>query len=294
MNFGSKREALKFDVEVIPVQAWELPEGISHVLFAWERKGKSNLFVTEPAEVKPSRSCFFRQRLAQTVTMYRSNGKMEEKDCAFKLQTAKGNDRKTVCKVHINMAEFCSSSHGSEERTFVLSPVGKVKCRITATMQGAQDVDAMTEASSHAPSVEKRKKRRSAHQEGPEQDLSGFGEHEGFNKRSKGTNQGSVPEESQEEVGVARGGDPGEEQRLKEERRERRRQQKLAREQGVLSHPVSAAPHLEVGIKLRKKTWRDYLCCCLISVETKDTPETIEGQSLLPNAASSQVHSSRV
>lgn len=272
-----KREALKFDIEVIPVQAWELPEGVGFILFAWERKGKSNLFVTEPAEVKPSRSCFFKQRLFQTVTMYRSNGKIEEKDCAFKLQTSKGNDRKTVTKIHVNMADWCQGTYISEERTFALTPVGKVKCRITATLQGAQDIDAMTEASSHAPGSKKGKRRHN--QEGGEQDLSGFGDEGGF-RRTKGLGQPSVPEE--ESQGVTRGEavDPDEEQRLKEERRERRRQQKLARQQAD-SHPESAAPELDVGIKLRRRTWRDYLCCCLLSVDTKDAPVTIEEISLL-------------
>jgi hypothetical protein len=269
------RESLKYDIEVIPVQAWELPEGVGFILFAWERKGKSQLYVTEPAEVKPSRSCFFKQRLFQTVSMVRSNGKLEAKDCAFKLQTSKGNDRKTLTKIHVNMAEFCQGPHHSEERVFALTPVGKVKCRITATLQGAPDIDAMTETSSHAPS--KKGKRRS-HQEGGEQDLSGFGDEGGF-RRTKGFGRDSVPEEEEAAQGAA-GGDEEEERRLKEERRERRRQQRLARQQAD-SHPGSAAPEMDVGITLRRRTWRDYLCCCLLSVETKDAPVTIEEMSLL-------------
>jgi hypothetical protein len=58
------RTALKYELEVIPFFAGELPSGLEKVSFAWERGSK--LFTTDAQPVNPhTRAVFWKQYLRQ-------------------------------------------------------------------------------------------------------------------------------------------------------------------------------------------------------------------------------------
>ncbi|PNW80731.1 hypothetical protein CHLRE_07g327500v5 [Chlamydomonas reinhardtii] len=186
---------LRYELEIIPYLCGDIPDGVSHCSFAWERGSK--LFVTEPAEVNAaSHAVFWKQYLRQTATMYKEGAELLPKDYAFKVQSVKPGSkagqekRKTVGKVHINLAQFCSEALDAQPQEVMLhlKPAGKLKVCIKATwLRNARvDADAMTEvtgasfyADSHYDDDEEGGGEEGYGEEGgrlaeEEQDLSGF------------------------------------------------------------------------------------------------------------------------
>ncbi|KAG2500941.1 hypothetical protein HYH03_000766 [Edaphochlamys debaryana] len=181
------RMALRYELEVIPYLCSEIPDGVTYCSFAWERGSK--LFVTEAEPVNPnSHAVFWKQYLRQTATMYKDGPELRPKDFAFKVQSvkpaAKGvqEKRKTVGKVHINLAQFCSEALDAQPQEMLLhlKPAGKLKVSIKATWlkNVTIDADAMTEvtatyADSQYDDEEEEYGEEEQEQEEPEEDWGG-------------------------------------------------------------------------------------------------------------------------
>ncbi|KAG2442068.1 hypothetical protein HYH02_009859 [Chlamydomonas schloesseri] len=173
---------LRYELEIIPYLCGDIPDGVSHCSFAWERGSK--LFVTEPEPVNAaSRACFWKQYLRQTATMYKEGAELLPKDYAFKVQSVKPGSkagqekRKTIGKVHINLAQFCSESLDAQPQEVMLhlKPVGKLKVCIKATwLRNARvDADAMTEVTGASMYAD------SHYDDDDEEGAGGYGEGEG-------------------------------------------------------------------------------------------------------------------
>eukprot|EP00798_Chlamydomonas_sp_ICE-L_P027705 gene27705-7347_t len=187
VNVGQKargRKVLRFEIEVIPYFAGELPPDIDKALFAWERGSK--IFVTEPEPVNPStHAVFWKQFLKQTVSLYRDGDKLVKKDCTFKIQSVSSKDksseeRKTIGKLHIDLSQFCTGTSTPQEIFLQLKPHGKLKVSVRATwiQTRDQDLDALTEASGSqwASRSSRYNEEQEEEEERYEQDLTGFAE----------------------------------------------------------------------------------------------------------------------
>eukprot|EP00775_Hariotina_reticulata_P009982 gene9982-10137_t len=148
------RTPLKYELEVIPFFAGELPSGLEKISFVWERGAK--MFVTDPEAVNPhTRAAFWKQYLRQTATLYKENGRLLPKEYSFKVQHVRGTGdsatRKTVGKVKVDMSQFCTEilSPVPQEVFLQLKPAGKLKLSVKATwLKDAKvDLDALTELS---------------------------------------------------------------------------------------------------------------------------------------------------
>lgn len=166
---------MKYEFEVIPFFAGELPAGVDKCLFCWERG--SHVFVTDPEPVNQStHAVFWKQFLKQQTTMYKSGNKFASKEHSFKVQTvgATEADRKTIGKVRVDLAQFCTDEVEPQAHNVVLQlkPQGKLKVSIKATwLRDAKiDMEQMTEVSNDISNSELTGKRSV----GEEQDLSGF------------------------------------------------------------------------------------------------------------------------
>jgi len=213
------RQALKYQLEVIPYFVGEIPSGIDRVLFAWERGTK--LFVTEAEPVNPkTRAVFFKQYLRQTATFYKDGNHMVAKEFSFKIQSASGDgakDRKTIGKCKVDLAEFCTMNPEPQPQDVFLQlkPVGKLKVSVKATWlsNASIDPDAMTEVTEM---TEQTGRSRHRHRHGEdaydEQDLSGFDNPEASTSgdpHAEGEGgEGGREEEEKEPAETAAGRDP--------------------------------------------------------------------------------------
>ncbi|WIA11052.1 hypothetical protein OEZ85_011204 [Tetradesmus obliquus] len=150
------RTPLKYELEVIPFFAGELPSGLEKVSFAWERGSK--LFTTDAQPVNPhTRAVFWKQYLRQTATLYKEGGRLLPKEYTFKVQHVRGSgdgansSRKTIGKLKLDMSTFCSEETAPvpQEVFLQLKPAGKLKVSIKASwLRDAKvDMEALTEAS---------------------------------------------------------------------------------------------------------------------------------------------------
>uniref|UniRef100_A0A383V6X7 C2 NT-type domain-containing protein n=1 Tax=Tetradesmus obliquus TaxID=3088 RepID=A0A383V6X7_TETOB len=150
------RTPLKYELEVIPFFAGELPSGLEKVSFAWERGSK--LFTTDAQPVNPhTRAVFWKQYLRQTATLYKEGGRLLPKEFTFKVQHVRGSgdgansSRKTIGKLKLDMSTFCSEETAPvpQEVFLQLKPAGKLKVSIKASwLRDAKvDMEALTEAS---------------------------------------------------------------------------------------------------------------------------------------------------
>lgn len=172
-NKARGRTPVRYEFEVIPFFAGELPSGIDRCMFCWERGTKT--YVTDAETVNPTtHAVFWKQYLKQQSTLYKTGDKVGSKEYTFKVQTlgATEHDRKTVGKVRVDLAQFCSGDAEPEAHDVVLQlkPQGKLKISIKATWLRDEriDPDQMTEASFKSSELTGK---RSVTEE---QDLSGF------------------------------------------------------------------------------------------------------------------------
>ncbi|EFJ52269.1 hypothetical protein VOLCADRAFT_120271 [Volvox carteri f. nagariensis] len=186
VDIGQKargRMALRYELEVIPYLCGDLPDGVTHCSFAWERGSK--VFVTEAEAVNPNtHAVFWKQYLRQTATMYKEHTELLPKDYAFKVQSVKPGSkpseekRKTVGKVHVNLAQFCSEALDAQPQEVLLhlKPCGKLKVSIKATWlrNSAVDSDALTEVTGASLYADSQQGEDHEEQQEGEQDLSGF------------------------------------------------------------------------------------------------------------------------
>lgn len=132
---------MRYELEVIPYFCGDIPDGVERCSFAWERGTK--VYVTEAEPVNPqSHAVFWKQYLRQAATMYRDSKEaaLLPKEYAFKVQAVKSGDggkekRRTVGKLHLNMAQFCTDRMDAkpQEMMLQLKPSGKLKVSIKAT-----------------------------------------------------------------------------------------------------------------------------------------------------------------
>ncbi|GAX83357.1 hypothetical protein CEUSTIGMA_g10782.t1 [Chlamydomonas eustigma] len=289
------RQPFRYEFEVIPFTAWEVPEGYDKLLFAWERGSK--LFVTDAEPVRPNRAVFWKQFLKQQVTMYKSAEGFEKKDFAFKLQSVKINskgheDRKTVAKVHIDLAPFCTGQLNPQpvEKSLQLKPFGKLKVSIKACWLKDANIDPETMTELSGTSMFADQQQEEYEEEAlQEQDLSGFDresdpstsgrsmesiEVDGNETRRKSSRNGrkgkkgrssrvprvpdEIPEDDEAPV------DPEElrRQQAREERKERRRKQQEHHLHYDAEECDEPPIQIEGGVRIRKTSIKDYLCCC--------------------------------
>ncbi|GFR42382.1 hypothetical protein Agub_g3068 [Astrephomene gubernaculifera] len=252
VDIGQKargRMALRYELEVIPYLCGDLPDGVTHCSFAWERGSK--LFVTEAEPVNPNtHAVFWKQYLRQTATMYKDHQELLPKDYTFKVQSVKlgskpGDEkRKTVGKVHVNMAQFCSEALDAQPQEILLhlKPSGKLKVSIKATWlsHATLDADAMTEVTAPSMYADSHYEEEEDEEEGgarkrEEQDLSGFDPETGeplpaHSRHVAGASCSGAGEEYDEE------GNPLPGRRNRKQRRRSRR----ARSQGESGIPEDA------------------------------------------------------
>ncbi|KAI8476827.1 MAG: hypothetical protein J3K34DRAFT_516111 [Monoraphidium minutum] len=157
-NKARGRNPLKYEITIIPFFCGELPSGLDRLSFVWERGSK--VFATEAEPVNPhTRACFWQQYLRQTVTVYQDGPGFGPKEYTLKVQAVRargrggGEDRRTVGRVKVDLAQFCNAEVEPLPREVFLQlkPVGKLKVSIKAGwLKGAAvDPDALTEASLH-------------------------------------------------------------------------------------------------------------------------------------------------
>jgi len=279
------REAFRYEFEVIPYTAWELSDGQSPVLFAWERGSK--VFVTDAVDVKPNKAVFWQQFLKQQATIYRGPSGFLPKEYVFKIQHmkagGKADERKTIAKVTIDLAQFCTGQVEPQpvDKFLQLKPSGKLKVSIKATwLKDAKiEADAMTEMS--GPSMF-----NDAHEEqeeDTEQDLSGFDHANGgeaaFDRRTgpggdddREERRRRRRERRRREREAAGSSEPipededpddsASQQRKESTRKQREQQAGDAYSQPAAGTYTQANPDMEMGQRLYKKTWKDYLLCC--------------------------------
>lgn len=284
------REPIKYELEVIPFTAWDIPPEYDRILFAWERGSK--LFVTDAEEVRPNRSVVWKQFLKQTATMYKSADGFEPKDFSFKLQSVKKNskgveDRKTVAKIHVDLSTYCTGQVNPQpvEKTFTLKPFGKLKVSIKASwLKDAKvDYDAMTEATGTSFG---RSNGDYEEFEGEEQDLTGFnheefhgedGEESGGPSVSKRSSRSSRKGKSRiksrqtmpDDDAIPEGLEEAEEDPRPREKRRNKDSRPRLQYHGEEGQQLDANGNqvqpadLGMGMQVKKQTWKDVLCCCL-------------------------------
>lgn len=101
----------------------DIPDGVEKVLFAWERGSK--LFVTDAENVNSNtHAVFWKQYLRQAATIYKENNEFLPKEFSFKVQSvktkSKGDERKTVGKVHVDLAQFCTEQSDAQPQEVFL------------------------------------------------------------------------------------------------------------------------------------------------------------------------------
>lgn len=67
---------------------------------------------------------FWKQYLRQTATIYKENNEFLVKEFSFKIQElrvkSKGEERKTIGKVHVDLAQFCTEhTDGQQQEVFL-------------------------------------------------------------------------------------------------------------------------------------------------------------------------------
>lgn len=67
---------------------------------------------------------FWKQYLRQTATIYKEHNELQAKDFSFKVQElrvkSKGDERKTIGKVHVDLAQFCTEhADGQQQEVFL-------------------------------------------------------------------------------------------------------------------------------------------------------------------------------
>ncbi|GIL45441.1 hypothetical protein Vafri_2683 [Volvox africanus] len=186
VDIGQKargRMALRYELEVIPYLCGDLPNDATHCSFAWERGSK--LFVTEAEPVNANtHAVFWKQYLRQTATIYKDHTELLPKEYAFKVQSVKPGSkpgeekRKTVGKVHVNLAQFCCEALDAQPQEVLLhlKPCGKLKVSIKATWlrNATVDSDALTEVTAPSMYADSQYDEGDDEQHEEEQDLSGF------------------------------------------------------------------------------------------------------------------------